>query len=77
MTAVAEAGQTPTLEDVILRALAEGRVRRPGRWPACPVCAAAMWGIERPTARLELHCGECGAVVADADASTGTLQLAA
>jgi hypothetical protein len=80
MTPVAEARQTPpepTLEDVILRTLAEGRVRRPGRWPACPICAAAMWGIDRPGHRVELHCGECGAVVADAERSAGALELAA
>jgi hypothetical protein len=67
----------PTLEDVVLRAFAEGRVRRPGRWPACPVCSAAMWGVERQESRLELHCGECGAVLADAERSATALGLAA
>ena len=59
----------PTLEDVVLRALAEARVRRPERRPACPVCTAQMWAIERAGGRLELHCGECGSVLADAAAA--------
>jgi hypothetical protein len=56
-----------TLEDVVLRAFAEARVHRPGRSPACPVCAAAMWDVERAERRIELHCGACGAVLADAE----------
>jgi hypothetical protein len=67
----------PTLEDVVLRALAEARVRRPERRPACPVCSAQMWAIERAGGRLELHCGECGSVLADDAAAESTLRLVA
>ncbi|HYX86245.1 MAG TPA: hypothetical protein VE777_14840 [Gaiellales bacterium] len=67
----------PTLEDVLLRALAEGRVRRPGRWPACPVCAAAMWSVERDRGRIELHCSECGALLADEEEPPTSLRLVA
>jgi len=67
----------PTLEDVVLRALAEARVRRPERRPACPVCTAQMWAIERAGGRLELHCGECGSVLADDAAAESTLRLVA
>jgi len=67
----------PTLEDVVLRALAEARVRRPERRPACPVCTAQMWAIERAGGRLELHCGECGSVLADDAAAESSLRLVA
>jgi len=67
----------PTLEDVVLRALAEARVRRPERRPACPVCAAQMWAIERAGARMELHCGQCGSVLADDIAAESSLRLVA
>jgi hypothetical protein len=67
----------PTLEDVVLRALAEARIRRPERRPACPVCAAQMWAIERTAGRLELHCGGCGSVLADDAASESSLRLVA
>jgi tRNA(Ile2) C34 agmatinyltransferase TiaS len=67
----------PTLEDVVLRALAEARVRRPERRPACPVCSARMWAIERAGGRVELHCGECGSVLADDVAAESSLRLVA
>jgi tRNA(Ile2) C34 agmatinyltransferase TiaS len=67
----------PTLEDVVLRALAEARVRRPERRPVCPVCAARMWAIERAGGRMELHCGACGSVLADDIAAESTLRLVA
>jgi transcription elongation factor Elf1 len=67
----------PTLEDVVLRALAEARVRRADRRPACPVCAAQMWAIERNGGRMELHCGGCGSVLADDSAAETTLRLVA
>jgi hypothetical protein len=60
----------PTLEDVVLRALAEARVRRPERRPACPVCAAQMWAVE-------LHCGQCGSVLADDSPAESSLRLVA
>ena len=66
-----------TLEDVVLRALAEARVRRPERRPACPVCAAQMWAGERNGGRLELHCGGCGSVLADDSAAESSLRLVA
>jgi hypothetical protein len=67
----------PTLEDVVLRALAEARVRRPERRPTCPVCAARMWAIERAGGRVELHCGGCGSVLADDVGAESTLRLVA
>jgi ribosomal protein S27AE len=67
----------PTLEDVVLRALAEARVRRPERRPTCPVCAAQMWAVERNGGRLELHCGQCGSVLADDSAAESPLRLVA
>jgi ribosomal protein S27AE len=67
----------PTLEDVVLRALAEARVRRPERRPTCPVCAAQMWAVERNGGRLELHCGQCGSVLADDSAAESSLRLVA
>jgi len=67
----------PTLEDVVLRALAEARVRRPERRPTCPVCSARMWAIERAGGRVELHCGECGSVLADDVAAESSLRLVA
>jgi ribosomal protein S27AE len=67
----------PTLEDVVLRALAEARVRRPERRPACPVCTAQMWAVERNGGRLELHCGQCGSVLADDSAAESSLRLVA
>ena len=67
----------PTLEDVVLRALAEARGRRPERRPTCPVCAARMWAIERAGGRVELHCGECGSVLADDVAAESSLRLVA
>jgi transcription elongation factor Elf1 len=67
----------PTLEDVVLRTLAEARVRRPERRPTCPVCAARMWAIERAGGRVELHCGECGSVLADDVAGESSLRLVA
>ena len=67
----------PTLEDVVLRALAEARVRRPERRPTCPVCAARLWAIERACGRVELHCGECGSVLADDVAAESSLRLVA
>jgi hypothetical protein len=67
----------PTLEDVVLRALAEARVRRPERRPTCPVCAARMWAIERAGGRVELHCGECGSVLADDVGAESSLRLVA
>ena len=66
-----------TLEDVVLRALAEARVRRPERRPACPVCAAQMWAVEQNGGRLELHCGGCGSVLADDSAAESSLRLVA
>jgi tRNA(Ile2) C34 agmatinyltransferase TiaS len=66
-----------TLEDVVLRALAEARVRRPERRPACPVCAAQMWVVERNGGRLELHCGGCGSVLADDSAAESSRRLGA
>jgi len=67
----------PTLEDVVLRALAEARVRRPERRPTCPVCAARMWAIERAGGRVELHCGGCGSVLADDVGAESSLRLVA
>jgi tRNA(Ile2) C34 agmatinyltransferase TiaS len=66
-----------TLEDVVLRALAEARVRRPERRPVCPVCTAQMWAVERNGRRLELHCGGCGSVLADDSAAESSLRLVA
>jgi hypothetical protein len=67
----------PTLEDVVLRALAEGRVHRAGRRPMCPVCSAAMWAVERTGGVLELNCGGCGSVLADGTADEAALRLVA
>jgi hypothetical protein len=55
------------LEDVILAALAAGRVRQPGRRPACPVCGEAMWTFDREGAGAELCCGGCGSRLSDAE----------
>ena len=66
-----------TLEDVVLRALAEARIRRPERRPACPVCTAQMWAVERNGGMLELHCGGCGSVLADDSAAESSLRLVA
>lgn len=80
MTAVSDPHRPsfePTLEDVVLRALAEARVHRPERRPTCPVCAARMWAIERAGGRVELHCGECGSVLADDVAAESSLRLVA
>jgi hypothetical protein len=48
------------LEDVILAALAAGRVRQAGRRPACPVCGEAMWAFDREAGAAELCCSGCG-----------------
>jgi ribosomal protein S27E len=54
------------LEDVILAALAAGRVRQAGRRPACPVCGEAMWTFDREGAGAELCCSGCGSRLSDA-----------
>jgi hypothetical protein len=41
------------------------------------VCAARMWAIERACGRVELHCGECGSVLADDVAAESSLRLVA
>ena len=56
----------PLLEDVILAALAAGRVRQPGRRPACPVCGDAMWTFDRGADGAELCCSGCGSRLLDA-----------
>jgi tRNA(Ile2) C34 agmatinyltransferase TiaS len=55
------------LEDVILAALAAGRVRQAGRRPVCPVCGEAMWTFDREGASAELCCSGCGSRLADAE----------
>jgi len=54
------------LEDIVLAALAAGRVRQAGRRPACPVCGDAMWTFERGTDVAELCCSGCGSRLWDA-----------
>ncbi len=56
----------PMLEDIVLAALAAGRVRQAGRRPACPVCGEAMWTFERGTDGAELCCSGCGSRLWDA-----------
>jgi len=66
------------LEDVILAALAAGRVRQAGRRPTCPVCGEAMWAFDREGESAELCCSGCGSQLSDAeDASEHTLRLIA
>ena len=66
------------LEDVILAALAAGRVRQAGRRPACPVCGDAMWAFDREGESAELCCSGCGSRLSDADDPTErTLRLIA
>jgi len=66
------------LEDVILAALAAGRVRQAGRRPACPVCGEAMWAFDRGGESAELCCSGCGSRLSDAgDTSERTLRLIA
>jgi hypothetical protein len=36
-----------------------------------------MWAIERAGGRVELHCGECGSVLADDVAAESSLRLVA
>jgi uncharacterized protein (DUF983 family) len=60
----------PMLEDVILAALAAGRVRQAGRRPACPVCGEAMWTFDRG-GDAELCCSGCGSRLWDAAAADG------
>ena len=48
------------LEDIVLAALAAGRVRQAGRRPACPVCGEAMWAFDREAGAAELCCSGCG-----------------
>lgn len=55
------------LEDVILAALAVGRVRRAGRRPVCPVCGEAMWAFDREGTSAELCCSGCGSRLSDAE----------
>ena len=55
------------LEDVILAALAAGRVRQAGRRPACLVCGEAMWTFDREDAGTELCCSGCGSRLSDAE----------
>ena len=55
------------LEDVILAALAAGRVRQAGRRPACPVCGEAMWAFDREGETAELCCSGCGSRLSDAE----------
>ena len=57
----------PMLEDVILAALAAGRVRQAGRRPACPVCGEAMWAFDREGETAELCCSGCGSRLSDAE----------
>jgi hypothetical protein len=56
------------LEDVILAALAAGRVRQAGRRPACPVCGEAMWAFDRGADAAELCCSGCGSRLWDESA---------
>jgi tRNA(Ile2) C34 agmatinyltransferase TiaS len=66
------------LEDIILAALAAGRVRQAGRRPACPVCGEAMWTFDREGASGELCCSGCGSRLSDAeDAADRDLRLIA
>ena len=55
------------LEDIILAALAAGRVRQAGRRPACPVCGEAMWAFDREGETAELCCSGCGSRLSDAE----------
>ena len=55
------------LEDIILAALAAGRVRQAGRRPACPVCGEAMWAFDRGGESAELCCSGCGSRLSDAE----------
>jgi hypothetical protein len=36
-----------------------------------------MWAIERAGGRMELHCGQCGSVLADDAAAESALRLVA
>jgi hypothetical protein len=69
----------PTLEEVILTALAGAR--RPARSAVCPVCGGTMRRLADATAGQpgmdELLCGECGSALADAapQQSVGQLRL--
>lgn len=66
------------LEDIILAALAAGRVRQAGRRPPCPVCGDAMWTFDREGTNTELCCSGCGSRLADAeDAAEHPLRLIA
>jgi hypothetical protein len=66
------------LEDLVLAALAAGRVRQAGRRPACPVCGEAMWAFDRGAHDAELCCSGCGSRLWDAaEAETEELRLIA
>jgi hypothetical protein len=62
------------LEDVILAALAAGRVRQNGRRPSCPVCGDAMWAFDRDGGTAELCCSGCGSRLWD-EAESGHMEL--
>jgi hypothetical protein len=67
----------PSLEDVILAALAGAR--RPARSAVCPVCGGTMRRLADASAGSpamdELVCGECGSALADAEPQHALGQL--
>lgn len=67
----------PTLEEVILSALAGAR--RPARSAVCPVCGGTMRRLAEASAGRpvmdELLCGECGSALADAGSPPPAGQL--
>jgi hypothetical protein len=68
----------PTLDDVLMAALAEARSRGPGRYPSCPVCGCPMAVVDAGEGRSPvLRCDGCGARLEDAPSDGSTLRLVA
>ena len=66
----------PTLDAVLLEALAAARRPGPGRYPRCPVCGAIMTPFGDDASEL-LRCGECGTTLADGIHGVEVLSLVA
>jgi hypothetical protein len=67
-------GNPGTLEDVILRALADAHRRGPGRYPVCPVCEQPM-AVEVEVDLL--RCPACHSSLANAVDDERSLALVA
>ena len=68
----------PTLDDVLMAALAQARSRGPGRYPSCPVCGQSMAVVDAGEGSSPvLRCDGCGARLEDASSNGPTLRLVA